>query len=984
MSTTIESLELEIQSNSKSAVSGIDALTQSLTKLKSATKGGLGLSAVAKGLRDINSVDTGGSKAKIKSIVDALSPLSKLSKSNLSSFVTPLKKLPTVFNDLNKIDMAAFSAKIQEVATAMKPLADEMQKVANGFAAFPNKIQKFLNSTDKVPSKNKKMSASFTDIYYKMRMIGNTIANVGKKIWSAVEKSMDYTENMNLFSVSMGEYSGEAMKYAETVSGAMGIDTSEWIRAQGIFMTMATGFGVASDRANTMSQNLTQLGYDLASFYNMDTETAMLKLKSGLAGELEPLRAIGYDLSQAKLEATALELGITKSVSAMTQAEKAQLRYYAIMTQVTVAQGDMARTLEDPANQMRVFKAEINMAAREIGDVLLPALNAILPYAIAVTKVIGMLASSIAGLFGAKPKEANDSTEKVVENTDEVRENLKEAQEEAKKLKSNLLGIDELNVINPNTDDPLGDSSGWVDFELPEYDFMAALAESKVATIVEEMKEWLGLTEDIDSWADLLNTKLGDMLIVVGLIGLALAAWKISVGVSNIVTWLSTPGNLAILATVAGIALAIAGALFIIKGVLDIIMNGLDWENFGITLLGIALLVGGLALAFGQVGLIIGLIVGGLALLVVGIRDFLQNGATAQNITAVAVAIGLIAVGLFIAFGWVGLIIAAVVAVVAAFVMFTGEIVGAIWWLGSLFKNVGLWCANLGLAIWEVIKNVGLWFANLGTSVWAIIKNTGLWFANLGIGLWEVMKAAVGNIGAVFKNLWISVQIGFWTMIDAFLQGIKTLADKAGPILDFLGIKLDTTELNFAQNKIKSLKNSKEELTSVKDAFNKGFNTYQYDSVKEAYNTFDYGSISDAFNTFDDFAEGWGTDAYKAGEKIGDGIQDVIKGWMGVSEEAPSQGQSLISPEAGAALISNIGNKTAVGEGDDEQFASSIASGVAEASEEQNSLLREQNSLLTEILGKDTGVYLDGKALTNSVEKHQREIGRVLVTGGVV
>jgi hypothetical protein len=128
-----------------------------------------------------------------------------------------------------------------------------------------------------------------------------------------------------------------------------------------------------------MSKNLTQLGYDISSFFNISYEDAMQKLQSGVSGELEPLRRLGYDLSQARLQAVALSLGIDRSVNSMTQAEKAQLRYYAIMTQVTTAQGDMARTLEAPANQLRILKAQATQAARALGNVFIPALNAILP-----------------------------------------------------------------------------------------------------------------------------------------------------------------------------------------------------------------------------------------------------------------------------------------------------------------------------------------------------------------------------------------------------------------------------------------------------------------------------------------------------------------------------------------------------------------------------------------------------------------------------
>ena len=438
MSTTIESLELEIKSNAESAAQGIDVLTQSLEKLGKMSEK-LGLSGVAK--------DT--------------------------------KKL----------------------ATALSKMEDT----------------------------NSKVSGSFTDLSHALKSVANGVKKVGTAIYSAVEKSMDYTENMNLFSVAMGEYADGAYEYAEKVSDAMGIDTSEWIRAQGVFMTLATGFGVASDRADIMSRNLTQLGYDLSSFYNIDVEDAMLKLQSGLSGELEPLRRLGYDLSQAKLEATALALGIDKSVSSMTQAEKAQLRYYAIMTQVTETHGDMARTLEAPANQMRVFKAQVNMAAREIGNIFIPALNAILPYAISVAKVIRILASEIASLFGYTAPEVDYSgVEAMSTAATDTGDALDDATDSAKKLKSYMLGFDELNVINPNTEAASMDTSDIFGFELPEYDFLGGLVDTKVSNIVKDMKEWLGITEDIESWSDLLSTNFGNILVSVGLIGVGLAAWKIS------------------------------------------------------------------------------------------------------------------------------------------------------------------------------------------------------------------------------------------------------------------------------------------------------------------------------------------------------------------------------------------------------------------------------------------------------------------------
>ena len=153
-----------------------------------------------------------------------------------------------------------------------------------------------------------------------------SLRTVSNLISSAITESNKYQEDLNLFTASMGKYAEQAKKYAETVSEVMGIDPAEWMRNQGIFNTLLEGFGSVSDRAYTMSKNLTQLGYDISSFFNISVEDAMLKLQSGISGELEPLRRLGYDLSQARLQQTAYTLGINESVSAMTQAEKAELR----------------------------------------------------------------------------------------------------------------------------------------------------------------------------------------------------------------------------------------------------------------------------------------------------------------------------------------------------------------------------------------------------------------------------------------------------------------------------------------------------------------------------------------------------------------------------------------------------------------------------------------------------------------------------------
>ena len=402
----VESLELQIKGNAKSAQKSIDTLIETLEKLKKATSGACGLGTV--------------------------------------------------------------SDKMGEVA-------DKMSKIKS--------INLGLSSA------NNKSAKSFSLLGSKALLGAVSLQKVTKVVSSWIQESNDYVENLNLFTVAMGEYASVAQEYAETVGDAMGIDPSAWMRNQGVFMTLATGFGVASDRASTMSQQLTQLGYDISSFFNISVEDAMQKLQSGMSGELEPLRRLGYDLSKAKLEAVALSLGIDKTFDSMTQAEKAQLRYYAIMNQVTTAQGDMARTLDAPANQLRILEAQLKQAARALGNVFIPILNALLPYAIAAVKVVRELANELALLAGFTLPEVDYSG--ISTGASDASKILDETTNSAKKLKKTLLGIDELNVLSDNSSKSDEDSGvGAFNFDLPTYDFMGAISDN-IDDVYKTMKKIL-------------------------------------------------------------------------------------------------------------------------------------------------------------------------------------------------------------------------------------------------------------------------------------------------------------------------------------------------------------------------------------------------------------------------------------------------------------------------------------------------------------
>lgn len=684
MSTTIEQLELEIQSNSTSAVGRIDALSESLRRLKAATapvsKGGVGLGALSNSLKKFSQSVSGLTgltlaREQVQGLVDALKPLESVQKSGFNSLASGLDKLvkiapqiDTVTESLKKTDLDSFADQCNRVATAITPLATQMEKVAAGFSAFPAKIQRLLKGNTNLAASNTVLGKSYVNLAAKISAAYIGLKSITSVIAGWITASNSYIENLNLFNVSMGQYAEEARNYAEQVGEVMGINPGEWMRNQGVFMTITEGFGVASDRAYTMSKNLTQLTYDLASFFNISTADAFQKLESGISGELEPLRRLGYDLSVARLQQEAYNLGIDKSVMSMTQAEKAELRYYAIMTQVTNAQGDMARTLEAPANQLRILQAQVEQATRALGNLFLPVLKAILPYAIALAKAIRMVAEIIAGFFGVSIPEFDmgaDAIGGVASGAGEAADGLGDASKKAKELKSALLGIDELNVISPPDDSASGGAGGaggigggGLGFDLPTYDFIADAVNEQVDKIMAKIQPFL----------DWVRENISEILAGVVAIGAAFLAWKIAKGVQDFLKWLSTMKGFNIVGSIgfkiAGLGLFLDAWNTMKEAIQDIMENGANFTNVTKLISGFAEALGAAFLLFGNIKMAGAmLVISGLSGIVSAISDMVNNGINWDNALFLVKNIGLFlsGIGLFTKntqLGGVGLIIA--------------------------------------------------------------------------------------------------------------------------------------------------------------------------------------------------------------------------------------------------------------------------------------------------------------------------------------
>lgn len=517
-------------SNATQLANNLREIAGGIREFSTIPKLNVNVGSIAKAVRDLNTVTASFDASRLaefsvqmQGIASGLSHLSGVGRTNIGSIAKALKEIPSITASLDTTTISAFSDRIRTLTEVMTPLGVQMDSIARGFNALPSAIKRALNATTRQTSANGKLSKSYntlgTRIYRSIRYFWTmyyTVQRVANVFADWFNESNEYIEALNLFEVTMGDASDAAMEYAEKVGDAMGIDVAEWITNQGVFQRMATGFGIVADQAEVMSQNLTQLAYDMSSFFNTDVETAMQKLQSGMSGQIKGLKAWGYNLSVAALQETALSLGIEQKVRTMTEAQKAQLRYITLIQKSNGIMGDMAKTILTPSNAMRILSAQITRMKREFGNLISIVATRFIPYVMAAVELLAELAESLAKSLGFEIESlptnnldmAADVIEGIGDETDDTADSLKD-------LKKQLMGFDELNILkkSDDTDESIKEQSYDLGIELPKYDFMSGLSteyRAQIDYIKEQFKE--------------LIEKGKNFVTVIEAIGIALAA----------------------------------------------------------------------------------------------------------------------------------------------------------------------------------------------------------------------------------------------------------------------------------------------------------------------------------------------------------------------------------------------------------------------------------------------------------------------------
>ena len=493
---------------------------------------------------------SGESLDGLYAFITALSELNKLQGVSISaSFV---KNLQGIADFASKIQGQNFSS-LNELTTALANLAPLANVDTASIKGLTASVKTLSNTTRTASSRGRTFNTVLANIRVRTLALVRVTQMTRRATTQAIGVYGDYIETLNLFKMAMGGAGQEAYEFAEKAQALLGIDLTQWMKAQGVFNALASGFGVSSDRAAIMSKNLTQLAYDISSFYNIDVDTAVEKVRSGFSGQIRPVRDLGYDLSQARLEAIALSLGIDKTVKSMTQAEKSQLRYIALMTQLKQVQGDLSRTLDSPINQMRILQAQLQQMYRSIGMTLLPILNKVLPYLNAILRVIKMIADEIAAMFGyTLPRiTGGDWSSSVVSGAEDIEDELESATGAAEKLKNTLAGFDQINLISSKSGGSgsgagVDTVSGGFDFDLPEYDFLGDATENKAQQIAEKMmksiRPFVEFLKDSIKWT---IDHIDDIISLLEIMAVVTIGKKLYQSVMNAVGWFNALSDVA-------------------------------------------------------------------------------------------------------------------------------------------------------------------------------------------------------------------------------------------------------------------------------------------------------------------------------------------------------------------------------------------------------------------------------------------------------
>lgn len=352
--------------------------------------------------------------------------------------------------------------KLAPVVEVLKKVSQVVKKVTSGMSALLTKVKNTAGKLRSFISSTKRATASTK--LFKTAVTGLSAVKLAEWLSKSINLSIQYVENLNLFKVAMGSAADSAMKFVNQMAEVYGLDPNNILRSAGYLYQLSDAISMPSDAAETLSLSLTKAATDIASLFNVDVETVIENLASGMQGMTRAVRKYGIDVRASTLQTIALKYGITESVDSMSEANRQALRYIAIIEQTTNAThqytiaedgavevtGDFANTIETPANQLRIFKEQMTRLGRVIGDFFIQPLAEAMVYINGFTMALRNALQYIAIFAGIDLTDLGGTADSLADEAEAISDVGDAAAETTKQINKMLAPFDELNILTEN------------------------------------------------------------------------------------------------------------------------------------------------------------------------------------------------------------------------------------------------------------------------------------------------------------------------------------------------------------------------------------------------------------------------------------------------------------------------------------------------------------------------------------------------------
>lgn len=425
---------------------------------------------------------------KIKPLTDKLAQIPNMVKVAVTQATYAIER--GLFQVANSTAFTKIKGSINKVSEAGKKWSNSIKDVSAKISKATISTHKYKASQDSLAKSTNRVKASTNGLIGTLKRLLPflSVFMVFRTIGKSISSAMDSIENANLIGVVFGKDTKAIEEWADTLQDSVGVASEELQKNAATIFNMATSLGMGRDSAMDMSKALSSLAGDMASFYNISSDEAFTKLRSGITGETEALKQLGIMVDVNTLKQYGYK-------DAMSNSEKMMIRYQAIMAQTSTAQGDFARSIDSPANQLRLLQLQLNQTMISLGKCFMPIVQVVLPmlnsFVRALNKVLGVIANFMYALFGIQMTSSGGSgggIGAVAGDVSDLGGNLDSATASAKKLKGSLMGFDEINVMSTNKDSG-SDGSGGAGAGSVDMDIKPTIDMTQVETPISKLAE---------------------------------------------------------------------------------------------------------------------------------------------------------------------------------------------------------------------------------------------------------------------------------------------------------------------------------------------------------------------------------------------------------------------------------------------------------------------------------------------------------------